>query len=216
MQEDANELALLDLGQLQLREPLARIDIILRARHQNERCEAARRGSAHLAAHEHDEDPSPDVRVHALLPRQLQQHVLTGCFCIDRGFALLRLLMLGERVTAPRRADEPPLALALRVVQVVETHAEGLMRYDCDNCQRRAEREGGGVPWRFLLRPETNFLRRSTVSAPALLSAAFFTLLFLRLVNVSTIKRVRELVTIQDGVMSGRGDDLPHRIRLTR
>ena len=70
------------------------------------------------------------------------------------------------------------------------------------------------APCRFLLSPERNFFMRSTASPPGPGPALRFSLLFLRLVRVSTMKRVRELGASVSGKLQVCLEGSLHRIRL--
>ena len=88
---------------------------------------------SHLAAHEHNEDASADVGVHALLLCQLEQCVLAGgIWCWSCSLRVRStLLTLDKRVATPGCADEPPFALRFSRTQVRKRHAEGFVRHDC-------------------------------------------------------------------------------------
>ena len=93
----------------------------------------------HLAAHEHNEDASADVGVHALLARELEQLRLCALFGFGGGVgaasngtvqASVITLPLDRGIAAPCSADEPPLAAALGGVEVLEGDAERFVGED--------------------------------------------------------------------------------------
>lgn len=122
MQDDADNLALLNLGQFELGEAFAGVDVVL-----TNRCELGQTlkdSFAYLAAHEHDEYAPPDIGVHSLLLRQFEEHVLRRLDRLRCGSLRIGLLLtVYERISAPGRSDEPPLAFALGRVQVLKRHA---------------------------------------------------------------------------------------------
>ena len=72
-----------------------------------------------LTAHKHHKDTAPDIRVHALLLRELYQYVVRALDFLLR-LGLLSIMTIHKGVAGPRGADEPPLAFALSRVQVLE------------------------------------------------------------------------------------------------
>lgn len=73
------------------------------------------------------------------------------------------------------------------------------------------------VPCRFLPTPDKNFFNRSTASLVPDEPPSFFTLLFLRLVNVSSMNRVRELRAISlDMLIKQTCERVPHGVLLRR
>lgn len=104
-------------------------------------------------------------------------------------------------------------------VNLLETHGEARARV-LDNCLFMFPRYTStlmNLPWRLLDNPERNFFMRSTASPPwCCCPAVRLALLFFKLVSVSIMNRVRELLYSEQGLNSSRKRRPPHFIVLVR
>ena len=118
MQDHTDDLALLHLGELKLREALACVNVVLRKGRISIRRKPDFQSTC-LAAHEHDEDTPTNIGVHALLLGQLEEHTLCRFILLCASIRSRSILLtIDEWVTTPSCANKPPFALALSRMQI--------------------------------------------------------------------------------------------------
>ena len=130
VQDNTHDLALLYFGELELRESLACVDVVLSSinhEHTSFFTLLLRRKRTHLATHKHHKHAPPNIRVHALLLRELYQHIFRALDGFSLRLGFLSIMSIHKGVTGPRGADEPPFAFAVGGVEVGEGDAEGFV-----------------------------------------------------------------------------------------
>ena len=103
MKKDTDGLALLYFGQVELCQPFAGIQVVLRGVLKRI---AKYEDTTYVATHQNDKDAPPNIGVHALFPRKFHEGYIVNVFCIDFvGFRRGGMSLVDERVPSPCSTD---------------------------------------------------------------------------------------------------------------